>query len=81
MKDKYDSMSNLQGYQGRIAIVGAERDEIVPMRHAVSLYQSLPGRKAMWVVKWAGHNDWLMIVGKPWWNEIMEFLNGKSANL
>ena len=81
MKDKYDSMSNLKGYQGRIAIVGAERDEIIPMRHAVALYQALPGRKAIWVVKGAGHNDWPMIVGKPWWREIMEFLCGKSANL
>ena len=81
MKDKYDNMSNLNGYQGRIAIVGAERDEIIPMRHTVALYQSLPGRKAMWVVKGAGHNDWPMIVGNPWWREIMEFLSGKSANL
>lgn len=81
MKDKYDSMSNLKGYQGRIAIVGAERDEIIPMRHAVALYQSLPGRKAMWVVKGAGHNDWPMIVGNPWWREIIEFLCGKSTNL
>jgi uncharacterized protein len=81
MKDKYDSMSNLKGYQGRIAIVGAERDELIPMRHAVALYQSFPGRKAMWVVKGAGHNDWQMIVGKQWWPEIMAFLCGKSANL
>ena len=75
MKDKYDSMSNLKGYQGRIAIVGAERDEIIPMRHALALYQSLSGIKAMWVVKGAGHNDWPIIVGKPWWQEIMEFLS------
>lgn len=81
MKDKYDSMSNLKGYQGRIAIVGAERDEMIPMRHAVALYQSLPGEKAMWVVKGAGHNDWPMIIDKTWWREIMEFLCGKNMNL
>jgi len=81
MKDKYDSMSNLKGYQGRIAIVGAEKDEIIPMRHAFTLYQSLPGRKAMWLVKGAGHNDWPMIVDKPLWQKIMDFLSGKSANL
>jgi uncharacterized protein len=81
MKDKYDNTSNLKGYQGRIAIVGAEKDEIIPMRHAFALYQSLPGRKAMWLVKGAGHNDWQMIVDKPWWQEIMDFLGGKSPNL
>lgn len=77
MKDKYDSISNLKGYQGRIAIAGAERDEVIPMRHAVALYQSLPGRKAMWVVEGAGHNDWAMIVDKAWWREIMEFLSAR----
>jgi pimeloyl-ACP methyl ester carboxylesterase len=77
MKDKYDSMSNLKDYQGRIAVVGAERDETIPIRHAVALYQSLHGRKAMWVVKEAGHNDWPMIVDKPWWREIMEFLSAR----
>jgi uncharacterized protein len=81
MKDKYDNMSNLKGYQGRTAIVGAEKDEIIPMRHAFALYQSLPGRKAMWLVKEAGHNDWPMLVDKPWWREIMDFLGGKSADL
>src|SRR5271157_1422585 len=37
MKDKYDSIGNLKGYQGRIAIIGAERDEIIPIVHATSL--------------------------------------------
>ena len=74
-------MSNLKGYQGRIAIVGAGKDEIIPMSHAFALYQSLPGRKAMWLVKGAGHNDWPMIIGKPLWQEIMDFLSNKSANL
>ena len=79
LKDKYDNAGNLKGYQGRIAIVGAERDEIIPVKHAVALYQSLPGKKAMWVLKGAGHNDWPMTMDKQW-REIMDFLSGKSAD-
>jgi pimeloyl-ACP methyl ester carboxylesterase len=80
MKDKYDTMGNLKGYQGRAAIVGAERDEIIPIGHATALYQSLPGSKAMWVMKGVGHNDWPRIVGQPWWQEIMGFLSKRTTH-
>ena len=78
MKDKYDSIGNLKGYQGRIAIIGAERDEVIPIVHATSLYQSLSGSKAMWVIKGVGHNDWAMSVNEAWWNEIMKFIDVPS---
>ena len=78
MKDKYDSIGNLKGYQGRIAIIGAERDEIIPIVHATSLYQSLSGSKAMWVIKGVGHNDWPMSVNEAWWDEIMKFIDVPS---
>lgn len=47
MKDAYDNIENLKGFRGRIAVVGAERDEIIPIRHAHELYKSLPGSKKM----------------------------------
>jgi hypothetical protein len=76
MKDKYDSIKNLKSFQGRIAVVGAERDEILPIRHAVALYQSLSGNKKMWTIKGAGHNDWLMYVDVSKWQELMDFVRG-----
>ncbi len=78
MKDTYDSVNNLKDYHGRIAIVGAEKDDIIPIRHAIALYRSLPAEKAMWVVKGAGHNDWTMAVGDSWWLEITKFLSDKT---
>jgi pimeloyl-ACP methyl ester carboxylesterase len=76
MKDKYDSVDNLKSFQERIAVVGAERDEILPIRHAVALYQSLTGSKKMWTIKGAGHNDWLMHVDVSKWREFMDFVRG-----
>jgi fermentation-respiration switch protein FrsA (DUF1100 family) len=54
--------------------VGAELDEIVPVRHARDLYQSLPGPKRMWILKGTGHNDWPAVVDLPRWRELMDFV-------
>ena len=45
MKDTYDNSWNLKRFRGRIAVIGAERDEIIPIRHAKTLYASLSGNK------------------------------------
>jgi len=75
LRDRYDSGENLKTFPGRIAVVGAERDEIVPVRHAEALYRSLPGpNKRMWTLRGVGHNDWLMAVGPEIWREFMAFL-------
>ncbi len=76
MKDRYDTIGNLRGYQGRVAVIAAERDEIIPMVHAITLYNSLSGKKAMWVIKGAGHNDWPMHINDRWWREVVEFVRG-----
>jgi pimeloyl-ACP methyl ester carboxylesterase len=78
LKDKYDSIENLKGFQGRIAIIGAERDEIIPMRHADELYRSLSGSKRKWVIDGVGHNDWPMSVDRRWWHEVMGFVSETS---
>jgi pimeloyl-ACP methyl ester carboxylesterase len=38
LTDKYDNIANLAFFKGRIAVVGAERDEIIPLPHAKKLY-------------------------------------------
>jgi pimeloyl-ACP methyl ester carboxylesterase len=75
LKDKYDSVENLKAFQGKVAVVGAERDEILPIRHANALYTALGGNKKMWVVQGAGHNDWPMFVDAKKWQEFMDFVN------
>jgi fermentation-respiration switch protein FrsA (DUF1100 family) len=74
VKDRYDSGENLKEYRGKIAVVGAEWDEVVPLHHARDLFARLPGQKRMWVVAGAGHNDWAARVDLAWWREIMDFV-------
>ncbi len=75
LTDKYDSIKNLQSFKNKISVVGAERDEILPIKHAVKLYEALPeGRKKMWIIKGAGHNDWPMYTDISLFKEITDFV-------
>ena len=79
LKDKYDTIENLKEYQGRIAVIGAERDEVIPVQHAKALFGSLPGsHNKMFLIKGAGHNDWPEMVDLAWWKELMDFSEEKN---
>lgn len=77
LKDEYDSINNLRSFDGRIAVVGAGHDAVIPIRHARNLYDSLLGTsKNMWTFPNAGHNDWHVYADEMWWKEIMDFVRG-----
>ncbi len=79
LRDKFDSVGNLKNFAGPIAVVGAERDDIIPLRHAQALYDSVGTRKKMWVVKGAGHNDWSFAVPPAGWKEMTDFVRGNTG--
>jgi alpha-beta hydrolase superfamily lysophospholipase len=75
LKDEYDNIGNLRSFKKGIAVVGAERDEVIPVEHANRLYLALPSKaKKIWIVKDAGHNDWPMFVDTSFLKEIMDFV-------
>ena len=75
LTDKYDSIENLKSFKKNISVVGAERDEILPIKHAHNLYNSLPdNKKRMWIIKGAGHNDWPFYADSSLWKEITDFV-------
>lgn len=75
LTDKYDSIGNLKSFKNKISVVGAERDDILPIKHAINLYNALPeGRKKMWIIKGAHHNDWPLYAEKTLFKEITDFV-------
>lgn len=78
LRDTYDTIGNLRDYPGKIAVIGAEQDEVIPIRHAQKLYASLLDNKKMWTVIGAKHNDWPDAVGPAWWREITGFMEGNQ---
>lgn len=82
LTDRYDTIGNLRSFKGRIAIVGAGMDDVIPLAHARNLYDSLPGTaRRMWTIQDAGHNDWPMHVTEAWWKEIMDYVRGVDKGL
>jgi uncharacterized protein len=75
LTDKYDSIENLKSFKNKISVVGAQRDEILPIKHAINLYNALPeDRKRMWIIKGASHNDWPMFTDASLFKEITDFV-------
>jgi len=73
-RDQYDNVRNLKRYRGPVAIAIAENDEVIPPRHGRRLFDLLAGRKKLWVLPGAGHNNWPGVVDSEWWSEVMRFV-------
>lgn len=74
LRDRYDCVANLAGYRGRVAVVIAEHDSIVPPRLGRALFESLPEPKRLWIIRAADHNDWMGRVDAAWWQSVIAFL-------
>lgn len=74
LRDRYDSVANLAGYPGRVAVVLAEHDSIIPPALGHHLFESLHAPKRLWSVPAADHNDWLGRVDAGWWRAVIDFM-------
>ena len=77
--DRFDSVNNLQTFDGPKAIVLAGKDTIVPAKHGNRLFENIPPIKARFMLDQAQHNNWLEYVNDQWWLEIMTVLNDKTT--
>ncbi len=78
MRDRYESAKHLQHYDGPVAMVLAERDEVVPARFGQRLYDGYDGPKRLWVQEGRTHNTLDLHPGSVWWNEVTAFLTEES---
>jgi hypothetical protein len=78
IRDKFDNIKNLQNYRGNTAVLIAEKDEIIPAKYSLKLFESLHPHKKLWTFKGAGHNTLPLAEGLPWWQEVMQFVSGRS---
>jgi pimeloyl-ACP methyl ester carboxylesterase len=60
-----------------VAVAVAEQDEVIPPERSRRLFDLLSGRKKLWVLSGAGHNDWPGAVDPPWWSEVMRFVTAE----
>jgi alpha-beta hydrolase superfamily lysophospholipase len=72
--DKYNNSDNLQGFEGNIAVILAENDEVVPVQHGKNLYESLNAKKKLWIFEDTRHNEVPVGAGLRWWKTVIEFI-------
>ena len=73
--DSYDSLSRLRDFQGNVAVLLAEQDEVIPNERTMALFDGLQASKKLWRFENAGHNSLPMEPWLPWWQDVMRFLN------
>ena len=70
--DKFPSAEYLRNYHGRLAVLLAGQDEVVPNKFGKKLFEAYSGPKKVWEIPRAGHND-LPNVPVTWWIELIAF--------
>lgn len=74
LRDRYDSASNLAGFDRPVLVAIAERDDIVPARFGRALFEGLGQPKRLVTFEGAGHNDWPLRIDARFWREAFAFL-------
>ena len=80
LRDQYHSAAHLAGFGRPVIVAVAERDNIVPARFGVALYEALPPPRQLLRMAGAGHNDWPARVNAAWWRQSLDFLLAAPAS-
>ncbi len=74
MLDRYETAKALRGYDGPLAVVLAEQDEVVPAHLGQALYEGYEGPGRLWIQEGRTHNTLELWAGAAWWSEVARFL-------
>jgi uncharacterized protein len=78
VRDRYDSIAALSAYGGRVAVVIAGKDEIIPNRLTFRLLDAIQTEKRHWLFEQAGHNSWPWQPELSWWDQVLSFIEGRA---
>ena len=71
LRDVWRSDENLRDFPGPVAVLAAERDQVVPARFAQRLYDGYPGRKWLHVIPDEDHN--FFVFDQAWFGDAVAF--------
>jgi len=74
LRDHYDNLGNLSNFKGPVAVLVSEKDQTIPPRFGLHLYEGLSEPKKLWLFPGAEHSDWPDAPDEKWWGEVMDFL-------
>jgi len=76
-RDKFDNIANLKNYSGNAAVILAEKDETIPTKNTLKLYDSITGKKQLWKFADSDHNSLPVYPSSSWWGEVMRYVDNK----
>lgn len=80
LQDRYEAARALEKYRGRVAVLLAGRDVIVPTHLGQKLFDGYNGAKRLWIQAEAGHNTLDYDAKRAMWREVSDFLLKPKTN-
>jgi len=74
LTQRFNSLKKVSSLQTPIFFIHGTDDRVVPAYMSERLYQAASGRKELWLVAMAGHNDVAVIAGTAYEKRIWQFL-------
>lgn len=65
LKDNFDNIANLTDYKGKVLIVMAQNDNVINVKFAQTLFDTLKSTKQSILVENAGHSTWRNFLTTP----------------
>jgi hypothetical protein len=78
LKDRYDNEKALSDYTGRLGVLLAGDDRVVPTELGRRLYDGYEGPKRLWIQPRAGHNTLDYHPSSEFWTELTGFFVGSE---
>lgn len=78
MRDKYDSVANLQKFGKPVCIIWGDKDDTIPPACTRNLIAKLPKPKKVILFSGHGHGDWSYQAKESWWDDAIDFIAPKK---
>lgn len=78
LRDRYDTLAALQGFDRPVVVAVAQHDRIVPARFGQALAEGLAPPRRLLTIARADHNDWPAFVDAAWWRAAIAAALGGS---
>lgn len=76
LRDRWDNVAALRHYRGRVGVLLAGEDEVIPVAQGQRLFEAAHQPKRRWIIHGATHNGLPFEPSAPWWQETSDFLLG-----
>ena len=74
LKDQWDNQQAIAGFSGRVGVIVASDDEVIPVAQGQRLFDIATGIKRLWIMPGATHNGIDFAPDATWWREVSDFL-------